>query len=78
MNAVVAVVSVLVSKSVVAVDITVKAAATVSKPVSIFVALVNFTAAAVVASVVASATCIVLAVSAELDFSDKTLMKLVN
>lgn len=59
-----AVVSVLCPTSAVAVVVTVRAAATVWKPLS--------------TSAVASATCIVLAVSEELDFSDKTLMKLVN
>jgi hypothetical protein len=71
LKAVTAIVPASFSKVIAAV-VSVWAASTFPGPLSTSVALVTFVV------VVASATRIVLAVSEELDFSDKTLMKFVN
>lgn len=78
MKAVVAIVTASFSTTIAA-AVSVWAAGRFPGPLSISVALVTFVAVVfTVVVVVASATRIVLAVSEELDFSDKTLIKFVN
>jgi hypothetical protein len=77
LKAVVAIVSASFFTAIVAV-VSLWAAGRFPGPLSISVALVTFVAVVFAVVVVASATRIVLAVSEEFEFSDKTLIKFVN